>query len=69
MREAAGGDLVINPSLSVGRVGGSVHGAASTGHSLAMSLELSVGDVGKAAVGSRLAPGLSSGRSENLCAV
>ena len=36
-------------------------GAASTGRSLTVSLELSVGDVVTAAVGARLTPGLSVG--------
>ena len=38
-----------------------MHGAVSTGLSLAMSPELSVGDVGTDAVGAILAPGLSVG--------
>ena len=42
-----------------GGVGGSVYGAASTGLSLRMSQDLSIGDVGTATVGERLAPGLS----------
>ena len=46
----------MTPISAVGRVGGSVRGAASTGRSFAMSPELSAGDVGKAAVGARLAP-------------
>ena len=38
-----------------------MHGAASTGRSLVMSLELSVGEVGTAAVVATLAPLLSVG--------
>ena len=35
--EDAGGDVVLTPSLSFGRVGGRVWGVASTGRSLVMS--------------------------------
>ena len=59
--DTEGGDVVLTTSLSVKRVGGSVYGAVSTGRPLAMSPELSVKDMGKAAVSSRLAPVLSFG--------
>ena len=59
--DTEGGDVVLTTSLSVKRVGGSVYGAASTGRSLGMSPELSVKDMGKAALGARLATVLSFG--------
>ena len=49
--EAAVGEVILTPGLSVGGVGGSVCVAAPTGRSLAMSPELSVRDVGTTAVG------------------
>ena len=61
MGEAAGEEVILTPELSIGGVVASVRGAAYTGISLKMSPELSVGDVGSAAVGERLAPGLSVG--------
>ena len=60
---------VETPSLAARRVGGIVHGAAYTGRSLSMSPDLSVREVGKAAVGARLARELSVGGVERraLC--
>ena len=54
--------MVMTISLDIGVVGCSVRGVASTGISLAMSPELSIGDVGKAAEGDVvLAPSLAIG--------
>ena len=65
MGKALGGYVVPTPSLAVERVGVSVQGVASTGRSLTMSPELSVGDVGEAAVGARIAPELAIGGVES----
>ena len=57
--KAEGGDVVLPPSLAIGGGVCSVRGLASTGHSLAMSPELSVGDVVEVVVGARLSPELA----------
>ena len=51
--------MVLTPSLADRKFGGSVRGVTSTGCSLVMPPKLSVGDVGEAAVGARLAPELT----------
>ena len=51
--------------MGVGRVVGSVRSGASTGCSLVMSPELSVGDVGEAAMGARLSPRCAVKGEEN----
>ena len=48
--------MVLTPSLADRKFGGSVRGVTSTGCSLVMPPKLSVGDVGEAAVDSRLSP-------------
>ena len=51
--------MILAPGIICRGVGGSVCGAASTGLSLGVSPQLSIGDVGTAEVGARLTPGLS----------
>ena len=67
--EAAGGDVVLTPTLAVRRVGGCVRGVASTGRSLAMSPELSVRDVGEDDVGARLPRNYPLGEWKAVCCV
>ena len=53
--------MVLTPSIAIGGVDCSVQGVATTGRSLAMSLELSVGGVRDFTVGNRLTPELAVG--------
>ena len=61
VEKAAGGEVVLAPSIDIGGVGCSVQGAESTGRSLVMYPELSVRDVGEVTVGARLTLELAVG--------